>query len=159
MPQVLKPGKARAGNLEQSPIIERDPESQLAEAIGLTVAIDIKIIETQIIRVAKIKPATFIGSGKVEELKNLISKNNVDLAIIDHAITPIQQRNLENTWKCKVLDRTALILEIFGKRARTKEGRLQVELAHLNWHKNRLVRSWDTLRTSAWWFWIHGWSW
>ena len=145
VPQVLKPGKARAGNLEQSPIIERDPESQLAEAIGLTVAIDIKIIETQIIRVAKIKPATFIGSGKVEELKDIISKNDVDLAIIDHAISPIQQRNLENTWKCKVLDRTALILEIFGKRARTKEGRLQVELAHLNWHKNRLVRSWTHL--------------
>ena len=145
VPQVLKSEKANLANSEQGSIIARDPESQLAEAIGLTVAIDIKIVDTQIIRVPKIKPATFIGSGKVEELKDLILKRDVDLAIIDHTITPIQQRNLENTWKCKVLDRTALILEIFGKRARTKEGRLQVELAHLNWHKNRLVRSWTHL--------------
>ena len=93
----------------------------------------------------RLSPRPLLVVVQVEELKNLIANNNVDLAIIDHAITPVQQRNLENTWKCKVLDRTALILEIFGKRARTKEGRLQVELAHLNWHKNRLVRSWTHL--------------
>ena len=145
VPQVLKPRKAQAFAHEYGPIDERNPESQLAEAIGLTIAINLEIVESQIIRIPKIKPATFIGSGKVAELKNLIAANDVNLVIIDHAITPIQQRNLENAWKCKVLDRTALILEIFGKRARTKEGRLQVELAHLNWHKNRLVRSWTHL--------------
>ncbi len=145
VPDVLKSGKANAYVPENGPISERTPESKLEEAIGLTVAIDLEIVGSQIVRIPKIKPSTFIGSGKVDELKNFILVNGVELVIIDHTISSIQQRNLEKTWKCKVLDRTALILEIFGKRARTKEGRLQVELAHLNWHKNRLVRSWTHL--------------
>ena len=145
VPEVLKSGKANTAATKLGLSIERSSESQLEEAVGLTAAINLEIIATQIVRITKIKPATFIGSGKVDELKNLVLVNDIDLVIIDHTITPIQQRNLERTWKCKVLDRTALILEIFGERARTKEGRLQVELAHLNWHKNRLVRSWTHL--------------
>ena len=145
VPNILKSGKTNSNVPENGAIFERTPESQLEEAIGLTVAIDLEIVDSEIVRIPKIKPATFIGSGKVDELKSFILANEVELVIIDHAISPIQQRNLEKTWKCKVLDRTALILEIFGKRARTKEGRLQVELAHLNWHKNRLVRSWTHL--------------
>ena len=90
-------------------------------------------------------PATLFGTGKVEELKALIADHEIALVIIDHAVSPIQQRNLEQAWNAKVLDRTGLILEIFGERARTKEGRLQVELAHLSYQKSRLVRTWTHL--------------
>ncbi|HEX7606490.1 MAG TPA: GTPase HflX, partial [Usitatibacter sp.] len=90
-------------------------------------------------------PATLFGTGKVEELKALIAEHEISLVIIDHAVSPVQQRNLERAWDAKVLDRTGLILEIFGERARTKEGRLQVELAHLSYQKSRLVRSWTHL--------------
>ncbi len=91
------------------------------------------------------RPATLFGTGKVEALKALIAAHDVALVIIDHPVSPIQQRNLERAWNVKVLDRTGLILEIFGQRARTKEGRLQVELAHLSYQKSRLVRTWTHL--------------
>jgi GTP-binding protein HflX len=91
------------------------------------------------------RPATLFGSGKVEELQGLIRAEDAALVIVDHPLTPVQQRNLETAWNAKVLDRTGLILEIFGQRARTREGRLQVELAHLVYQKSRLVRSWTHL--------------
>src|SRR5206468_8173693 len=93
----------------------------------------------------QIRPATFLGKGKVEEILGLVSGNAVELVVMDCALSPIQQRNLEKALNAKVLDRTGIILEIFGRRARTKEGALQVELAHLNYQKGRLVRSWTHL--------------
>jgi GTP-binding protein HflX len=123
----------------------RSLESKLEEAEGLALAINLNIISAQIVHLQRITPATYIGSGKVEEIKDFIKANEIDLAIIDTSITPGQQRNLETEWGCKVIDRTALILEIFGARAQTKEGSLQVELASLEYQKSRLVRSWTHL--------------
>ena len=95
--------------------------------------------------VADIRPATYVGSGKVEEIAGLIKSVEAGLVVMDCALSPVQQRNLEKAWNAKVLDRTGLILEIFGRRARTREGTLQVELAHLTYQKSRLVRSWTHL--------------
>ena len=121
------------------------PEARLEEAVGLARAINLDVVEGGLIPLAKPRPATLLGSGKVEELKGLIQAEDAGLVIIDYTVTPIQQRNLEKAWNAKVLDRTSLILEIFGARARTKEGRLQVELAHLLYQRSRLVRSWTHL--------------
>lgn len=121
------------------------PEERATEARGLAEAIDLDVRETLIVPVATPRPATLFGSGKVEELGELIAELGASLAVIDHAISPVQQRNLERAWNVKVLDRTGLILEIFGARARTREGRLQVELAHLSYQKGRLVRAWTHL--------------
>jgi GTPase len=121
------------------------PHDRLQEAIGLAEAIDLEVRESLLVPVANPRPATLFGSGKVESLKALIAAHEVELVIIDHPVSPIQQRNLERAWNAKVLDRTGLILEIFGRRARTKEGRLQVELAHLSYQKSRLVRTWTHL--------------
>ncbi len=118
---------------------------RLTEARGLAEAIDLIIADAFIVPVPQPRPGTLFGSGKVEELKALIAERAIGLVIIDHAVSPVQQRNLERAWSCKVLDRTGLILEIFGERARTREGRLQVELAHLSYQKSRLVRSWTHL--------------
>jgi GTPase len=118
---------------------------RLTEARGLAEAIDLSIIDSFVVSVPQPRPATLFGTGKVEELKALIAEHEISLVIIDHAVSPVQQRNLERAWDAKVLDRTGLILEIFGERARTKEGRLQVELAHLSYQKSRLVRSWTHL--------------
>ena len=111
----------------------------LAEAIGL----DIQLAETT--PLGGVRPATLLGSGKVEELRGAFAARAIEVVVIDASLTPIQQRNLERAWGCKVIDRTGLILEIFGERARTREGRLQVELAALNYQKSRLVRSWTHL--------------
>ncbi|WP_224007751.1 GTPase HflX [Aureimonas sp. SA4125] len=126
-------------------VIRRADEQRLEEICGLAAAIDLEIVARGIISVAKARPATLIGAGKVEELKGVVAAEEIGLVIIDHPLTPVQQRNLEKELGTKVLDRTGLILEIFGRRARTKEGRLQVELAHLNYQKGRLVRSWTHL--------------
>ncbi len=115
------------------------------EACGLARAIDLNLIETKIVTISAPKPGTLFGTGKVKELADLVQDNNIELVIVDHALSPIQQSNLEIAWKAKVLDRTGLILEIFGDRARTREGRLQVELAHLTYQKGRLVRAWTHL--------------
>ena len=123
----------------------RSDASRLEEANGLARAIDLDIVHSGIVQVAKVKPGTLLGTGKVEELTGLIAALEAGLVIVDHPLTPVQQRNLEKQWKAKVLDRTGLILEIFGARAQTKEGRLQVELAHLNYQRGRLVRSWTHL--------------
>jgi GTP-binding protein HflX len=123
----------------------RSAESKLDEAVGLARAIDLDVLESGIVPVATIRPATYIGSGKVEEIAGLIKSIEAGLVVMDCALSPVQQRNLEKAWNAKVLDRTGLILEIFGRRARTREGTLQVELAHLTYQKSRLVRSWTHL--------------
>lgn len=121
------------------------PENRLEEARGLANAIELEIVDCLLVPVAAPRPSTFFGSGKVEELKGLIAEQQIGLVIVDHAISPVQQRNLEKAWNAKVIDRTGLILEIFGSRARTREGVLQVELAHLTYQKGRLVRAWTHL--------------
>jgi GTP-binding protein HflX len=121
------------------------PQDRLQEATGLAEAIDLAVVQSILVPVANPRPGTLFGTGKVQELKALIAADDIELVIIDHPVSPIQQRNLERAWNAKVLDRTGLILEIFGRRARTKEGRLQVELAHLSYQKSRLVRTWTHL--------------
>jgi GTPase len=123
----------------------RSPKARLDEAVGLALAIDLEPVHREIVTVADPRPATLIGSGKLEELAGIVRESKAVLTIVDHPLTPVQQRNLEKELNAKVLDRTGLILEIFGERARTKEGALQVELAHLNYQKGRLVRSWTHL--------------
>ena len=123
----------------------RNSEARLEEAVGLARAIDLVIADALIAPVSQIRPATFLGKGKVEEIVGLITGHDIELVVMDCALSPIQQRNLEKAWNTKVLDRTGLILEIFGRRAKTKEGALQVELAHLNYQRSRLVRSWTHL--------------
>ena len=123
----------------------RSAEARLEEALGLAAAIDLEVAHSEIVTVNAPRPATLIGSGKVEQLAEQVKANEAELVIVDHALSPVQQRNLEKAFDAKVLDRTGLILEIFGRRARTKEGTLQVDLAHLNYQKGRLVRSWTHL--------------
>src|ERR1051325_10935055 len=123
----------------------RNSQARLDEAVGLARAIDLTVVDAIITPVSQIRPATFLGKGKVEEIVGLVTGNAIELVVMDCALSPIQQRNLEKAWNTKVLDRTGLILEIFGRRAKTKEGSLQVELAHLNYQRSRLVRSWTHL--------------
>jgi GTP-binding protein HflX len=123
----------------------RDPEAGLAEAIGLAQAINLEVVEAAVLKLASPTPATLLGKGQAEKYGNIIAEKNITVAIVDHMLTPVQQRNLETAWKCKVIDRTGLILEIFGERAQTKEGQLQVDLAALEYQKSRLVRSWTHL--------------
>lgn len=124
---------------------ERAPELRLDEAIGLARAIDLEIVHGETVRTTKVRPSTFLGKGAVERFAEFIEVQEIGLVIVDATLTPIQQRNLEKAWNAKVIDRTGLILEIFGARARTHEGRLQVELAALNYQRSRLVRSWTHL--------------
>jgi GTPase len=123
----------------------RDFEARLDEAKGLARAIDLVVADALVAPLGGIRPATYLGKGKVEEIIGLVTGHDVELVVMDCALSPIQQRNLEKAWNTKVLDRTGLILEIFGRRAQTKEGALQVELAHLNYQRSRLVRSWTHL--------------
>src|SRR5215475_8625523 len=113
----------------------RTPEARLAEAVGLALAINLTVAHAEVVRLSRYTPATLIGSGAVETFKALVEAEAVDLAFIDAPLSPVQQRNLERAWKCKVIDRTGLILEIFGERARTREGQLQVELAALTYQR------------------------
>ncbi|HEX4080903.1 MAG TPA: GTPase HflX, partial [Rhizomicrobium sp.] len=113
--------------------------------MGLTAAIGLKIVAEHVVPLAAPRPATLIGTGKVEEIAAEVRALEPQVIVVNALLSPVQQRNLEKAWSTKVLDRTALILEIFGERAQTKEGRLQVELAHLTWQKSRLVRSWTHL--------------
>ena len=123
----------------------RAPEARVEEAAGLARAIDLDVVDAHAVPLAQPRPATLLGSGKVEEIGARIAAENIGLVIVDGVLSPAQQRNLEKEWKAKVIDRTGLILEIFGERAHTREGTLQVELAHLNYQKSRLVRSWTHL--------------
>ena len=123
----------------------RDPQARLEEAVGLAAAIELHVVSAGIVTLGTIRPATYIGSGKVEEIAGIVRAEDAGVVFVDCALSPVQQRNLEKAWGAKVVDRTGLILEIFGARARTKEGTLQVELAHLNYQRSRLVRSWTHL--------------
>lgn len=120
-------------------------KTRFDEAIGLGQAIGLDIVSAQVIFLSDVRPATYLGKGKVEELAAVTKSENIDLVVMDCALSPVQQRNLEQALAAKVIDRTGLILEIFGNRARTREGTLQVELAHLAYQKSRLVRSWTHL--------------
>jgi len=124
---------------------ERSPAAKLDEAIGLARAIDLTVEQSGVVMLNALRPATYLGKGKVEEVSGLVKSFEADIVVMDCALSPVQQRNLEKTWNAKVLDRTGLILEIFGRRARTREGALQVEHAHLTYQKSRLVRSWTHL--------------
>jgi len=137
-PSVHRPGADRAAT-------NRSPEARFEEAGGLARAIDLNVVASERVTLNAIRPATFLGKGKVEEIAALVADNAIDLVVMDCALSPVQQRNLEKAFKTKVIDRTGLILEIFGRRARTSEGVLQVELAHLAYQKSRLVRSWTHL--------------
>jgi GTP-binding protein HflX len=133
------------GQNSRDPGLERSPQARLDEASGLAMAIDLDIAGSQIVILNTLRPATYIGGGKAEEIAEEVKRLEADLVVMDCALSPVQQRNLEKAFNVKVIDRTGLILEIFGKRARTKEGRLQVELAHLSYQRSRLVRSWTHL--------------
>ncbi len=122
-----------------------DAADRLAEAEGLALAIGVVIEHSEILPVRQMQPNTLFGSGQVENIAILCEQHECELVIVDGALSPIQQRNLEDRLKRKVIDRTGLILEIFGERAATAEGRLQVELAHLDYQQSRLVRSWTHL--------------
>lgn len=135
--RAREPGKAQPAN--------RSMQARLEEAVGLAAAIDLDVCGQAIAQLPSIRPSTYLGKGKVEEIGAYVKEREVRLVIVDAPLSPIQQRNLEKAWLTKVIDRTGLILEIFGRRARTKEGTLQVELAHLNYQKSRLVRSWTHL--------------
>lgn len=121
------------------------PETRLEEAVGLARAINLDVAYREIVRLREIKPSAYFSRGFVDRVKPLFETEEIELMIVDASLTPIQQRNLEKALKIKVIDRTALILEIFGERAKTKEGKLQVELAHLTYQRSRLVRSWTHL--------------
>jgi GTPase len=123
----------------------RTPEARLEEAIGLAQAISLDVVHCEVVRLSRLRPATLLGSGAVESFGQQIDAQEIGLAVVDWALTAVQQRNLEKAWNCKVIDRTGLILEIFGARARTSEGKLQVELAALSFQRSRLVRSWTHL--------------
>ncbi len=121
------------------------PRARLNEARGLALAIDLDVICAEVVPVARPRPATLLGGGVMDRMAVCVAKEKIDIAIVDMALSPAQQRNLERAWSCKVIDRTGLILEIFGERARTREGVLQVELAALSYQRGRLVRSWTHL--------------
>ena len=123
----------------------RSIEARLEEAVGLAKAIRLDVVRAEIARITRPRPSSLLGNGTLEILGELISENEIGLVVIDAPLSPVQQRNLERRWQAKVIDRTGLILEIFSARARTHEGRLQVELAALSYQRSRLVRSWTHL--------------
>ena len=131
------------------PVVRKDalraPEARLAEAVRLTESIGIEVPATRIVRLARPRPATLLGNGAIDDVKEALVEEEAGLVVVDGALTPVQQRNLERAWDAKVIDRTGLILEIFGARARTREGVLQVDLAALSYQRTRLVRSWTHL--------------
>jgi GTP-binding protein HflX len=123
----------------------RSPQARLEEAVGLAAAIDVQVVHAAALSVRQWRPSSLLGEGAVETYRQIVADKQIEVAVIDATVSPVQQRNLERAWNCKVIDRTGLILEIFGARARTHEGRLQVELAALTYQRSRLVRSWTHL--------------
>ena len=123
----------------------RSADARLAEAVGLAEALDLRIEESMLSPLRTPSPSTLFGSGRVAEIGEICEARHIDVVVVDDALGPVQQRNLEKAWKAKVIDRTGLILEIFGRRARTGEGRLQVEMARLEYERSRLVRTWTHL--------------
>jgi GTP-binding protein HflX len=144
---VIEPWLKRGvrGDASRPHVEARSPEARLAEATGLAAAIDLNVVQAGLVTLNRIHPATYIGKGKVDEIAGLVKSHSVSVVVMDCPVSPVQQRNLEKAWNAKVIDRIGLILEIFGRRARTSEGALQVELAHLNYQKTRLVRAWTHL--------------
>ena len=132
-------------HIKGAPREARTPEACLAEARGLAEAIDLLVVHAEIYPIRSPRPATLFGSGQVAGIADSVKAQAIDVVVVNGALTPVQQRNLELAWNCKVIDRTGLILEIFGARARTREGRSQVELAALSYQRSRLVRSWTHL--------------
>ena len=128
-----------------SVVATRSADARLKEAVGLAAAIDLDLVGAEIVQVRQARPATLFGPGQVADWRAVFEEDKSDLVIVDAALTPMQHRNLEKAWATKVLDRTGLILEIFGARAQTREGSLQVELAALTYQRSRLVRSWTHL--------------
>jgi len=135
----------KGGEDSNADTIPLTPEARLEEAVGLAAAIELDVVHSETATVNAPRPGTLLGTGKVEEIAARVEDQHAELVVVDHQLSPVQQRNLEKAFKAKVLDRTGLILEIFGRRARTKEGRLQVDLAHLEYQRGRLVRSWTHL--------------
>ena len=123
----------------------RAAEAQVAEAVGLAASIGLVVVHTAILPLRTRRSSTLLGQGQVANVGEELTAENVAVAVVDAQLSPVQQRNLERAWGCKVIDRTGLILDIFGERARTKEGAMQVELAHLEYQRSRLVRSWTHL--------------
>ena len=142
---VIHPELAQARAGVDGRKFARAPEAALEEAIGLAHAIQLNVVHDEIVRLQKITPATLLGSGVVERIADTVETEECGLVFVDYNLSPVQQRNLEKAWNAKVIDRTGLILEIFGARARTREGQLQVDLAALNFQRSRLVRSWTHL--------------
>jgi len=140
---VIEPALRRT--VARAAATERTPTARLDEAVGLARAIALDVEQSGLVMLNAVRPATYLGKGKVEEIAGLIKTHAAGIVVMDCALSPVQQRNLEKAWNAKVLDRTGLILEIFGRRARTREGALQVEHAHLTYQKGRLVRSWTHL--------------
>jgi GTP-binding protein HflX len=135
---VIHPARSGDGKLRTSAM-------RLEEAVGLAQALDLEVREAKVAPLRQTNPATLFGAGKVTELGELAHLLDVNVVVVDDALTPVQQRNLEKAWEVKVLDRTGMILEIFARRARTREGKLQVELARLGYERSRLVRTWTHL--------------
>jgi len=127
------------------PGARRSAEHRLAEAVGLTASIGLAVVHSAVLPLRGRRPATLLGTGQVAMQERAMTEQDVAVAIIDATLSPVQQRNLERAWHCKVIDRTGLILDIFSERAATREGSLQVELAHLDYQRSRLVRSWTHL--------------
>ena len=123
----------------------RDVTARLEEAAGLAMAIGVEVIDKRAYRIRTLRPATLFGQGQISEMRAALNAHEAELVVVDGALTPVQQSNLEKEFQAKVIDRTGLILEIFGERAASAEGRLQVELAHLDYQAGRLVRSWTHL--------------
>ncbi|MDP8916270.1 MAG: GTPase HflX [Pseudomonadota bacterium] len=135
---MVHPERPKSGAL-------RGPEARLAEAVGLARALELEVRDALVVPLRSVTPATLFGKGKVEEIRAYRDAHDAAVMVVDDDLTPVQQRNLERAWDAKVVDRTGLILEIFARRARTREGRLQVELARLAYERSRLVRTWTHL--------------
>ncbi|HEV7268094.1 MAG TPA: GTPase HflX [Falsiroseomonas sp.] len=141
----MLPHERRAEGRGDGSGVTRAAEARLAEAVGLTASIGLTIVHTAVYPLRAIRPSTLLGEGQVGMAKEAVERHGVAVVVVDASLSPVQQRNLERAWGCKVIDRTGLILEIFGERAATREGSLQVELAHLEYQRTRLVRSWTHL--------------
>ena len=131
---VIEPALRRGGgDGARAAATARGPAAKLDEAVGLARAIDLEVVQSGVVMLSALRPATYLGKGKVEEMAGLVKTHEAGVVVMDCALSPVQQRNLEKAWNAKVIDRTGLILEIFGRRARTREGALQVEHAHLTY--------------------------
>jgi GTPase len=143
---VILPWQRHGRDADGGPVDQgRAADARLAEAVGLTASIGLQVVHTAVLPLRARRPSTLLGQGQVTDQEARIEEAGVGVVVVDTALSPVQQRNLERAWHCKVIDRTGLILDIFGERAATREGALQVELAHLEYQRSRLVRSWTHL--------------